>query len=99
MHWELLGMLGQQDPADLEPSRWLYEVKRGSERRQVEVLITSPAKHSPTVRYDVERDGESALLQVLQEIGDGEPPKRITITAEGIERSWEHGIEARLEDE
>ena len=44
---------------------------------------------SPTVRYDVERDGESALLQILEEIGDGEPPKRITITAEGIQSSWE----------
>jgi hypothetical protein len=89
MHWELLEMLGQPDPADPAPSRWLYEVKHGSERRQVEVLITGPAKHSPTVRYDVERDGESALLQILEEIGDGEPPKRITITADGIQRSWE----------
>ena len=89
MHWELLGMLGRPDPADLDPSSWLYEVKHGSERRQVEVLITGPAKHSPTVRYDVERDGESALLQILEEIGDGEPPKRIMITAEGIESSWE----------
>ena len=89
MYWELLGRLGEPDPADPEPSRWLYEVKHGSERRVVEVLITGPARHSPTVRYDVERDGESALLQILEEIGDGEPPKRITITAEGIERSWE----------
>jgi hypothetical protein len=87
MAWEILGTLGQQDPPGLDASLWLFEVKRGTERRRVEVLISGPAKHSevPHVRRAVETSGQSALVDALEEIGDREPPKRITITGDGID--------------
>lgn len=87
MPWKILATLGQQDPPDLDASLWLFEVERGPERRRVEVLITGQAKLStnPEVRYAVERDGQSALVDALQKTGDDEPPKRITITADGID--------------
>jgi hypothetical protein len=64
----------------------LFEVSRGTERRQVEVLMTGQAKLSsvPEVRRAVETSGQTALVDVLEEIGDGEPPRRITVTQNGI---------------
>jgi hypothetical protein len=48
--------------------------------------MTGQAKLSsvPEVRRAVETSGQTALVDVLEEIGDAEPPRRITVTQNGI---------------
>jgi hypothetical protein len=42
--WEILATLGEQDGPDVDARLWLFEVKRGQERRRFEVLITGQAR-------------------------------------------------------
>jgi hypothetical protein len=86
--WKILGALGEQDGPDVDARLWLFEVNRGQDRRRVEVLVTGQARDlpgSPQVRRAAETSGRSALADALEAIGDGEPPARITVTANGID--------------
>jgi hypothetical protein len=87
MTWEILGRLGQYDLPDKDGTLFLYEVERRSDRRQVEVVITEQAKMSdlPWIRPAVHTSGERALADVLEGIGEGEPPRRITVMWTRIE--------------
>jgi hypothetical protein len=85
--WEILATLGEQAGPDVDARLWVFEVGRGDERRRVEVLITGQARSSPgspQVRRAVETSGLSALVYVLEAIGDNQPPARITVKANGI---------------
>ena len=88
MRWEIEGTVGRLEAPgdDGEAELWAFEVTRWTEARRVEILITGQALYTnvPAVRRAVETDGRSALADVLDDIGDGEPPTRITITKDGI---------------
>jgi hypothetical protein len=86
--WEILATHGEQAGPDVDARSWLFEVKRGQDRRRVEVLITGQTRSSPgspQVRRAVETSGQSALVDALEATGEGELPARITVTANGID--------------
>jgi hypothetical protein len=86
--WEILATLGEQDGPDVDARLWLFEVKRGQERRRVEVVITGPARElskNAEVRRAVDTSGHSAVVDALEATGDDEPPARITVTANSID--------------
>jgi hypothetical protein len=89
MAWSIEGRVAQFDPSDGDGSVFRYAVTRGSERRSVDVVITQNArktfKEFPRVGPAVETSGESALADVLEEVGDGDPPKRIVVLWTRIE--------------
>jgi hypothetical protein len=86
--WEIEGEAArEQAPGDdVAAELWAFEVTRSTEARRVEVLITSQALYTsvPAVRRAVDTNGYSALRDVLDDVGDGEPPTRITITKDAI---------------
>ena len=83
MRWEVEGEAGREETPgdDVAAELWAFEVTRWTEARRVEVLITSQALYTdvPAGRRAVDTNGYSALLDVLDDVGDGEPPTRITI--------------------
>jgi len=86
--WEIEGEAGREATPgdDVAAELWAFEVTRWTEARRVEVLITSEALYTevPAVRRAVDTNGHSALRDVLDDVGDGEPPSRITITKDAI---------------
>jgi len=80
--WKVVGRLGQYDEAE-GGVRFAYEVRRGQQRREVDVVITGPARRFaeglPRIWDAVESSGESVLVDVLADFGDGEPPRRIVV--------------------
>ena len=89
MRWEIEREAGRKEPPpgdNVDAELWGFEITRFTEARRVEVLITRQALYTevPAVRRAVDTDGYSALVDVLEDVGDGEPPSRITITKDGI---------------
>jgi hypothetical protein len=88
MQWKIEGEAGREATPgdDVAAELWAFEVTRWTEARRVEVFITSQALYTevPAVRRAVDTNGYSALLDVLDDVGDGEPPTRITITKDAI---------------
>jgi len=87
--WEIQGQAGRESTPpgdDVDAELWAFEITRWTEARRVEVLISKQALYTdvPEVRRAVDTDGYSALVDVLDDVGDGEPPARITITKDGI---------------
>jgi hypothetical protein len=76
-----------EDVSDFErdASRWLWEIERGEERRQIEVMLTMPSVASDNplaeVRDARETRGRSALERYLN---DDDPPRQILVSTNGI---------------
>ena len=88
MGWEIEGEAAREHAPgdDVAAELWSFEITRFTEARRVEVFITGDALYTevPEVRRAVETNGYSALVDALEDVGEGEPPSRITVTREAI---------------
>ena len=89
MGWEIEGEAGREEAPgdDVAAELWSFEVTRWTEARRVEVLIMGQALYTdvPAVRRAVDTNGYSALVDALDDVGDGDPPARITVTKDAID--------------